>query len=255
MSASWKRRGLVVGSTDSAIGRQVSAWMASRLDPANMWPFQPWEVAETVTNGDFDLVVWLLEHPDIIACSAWLRFVASCPITRHLVAVDWWCDSLLRNRPDWPVAVIVRPDALHARLDREWTALTGECDLPLLPFTSDRNERFLFDQKGLNPALARLDGWGHVDSPDRELAASLRDALRESGYRTTTDDETAPALVLFDLDPWPTRRARLLDLMTQWPNARAIGLAGWPGQSFDGLPPGVEIRAKLAMRPTIVNDV
>lgn len=255
MSASWKCRGLVVGSAESAVGKQVSAWMASRLDPADAWPFLPWETAESVADSDFDLIVWQLEHPDVIACSAWLRFVASCPITRHLVAVDWWCDSLLRNRPDWPVAVIVRPDALHARLDREWTALTGERELPLLPFTSDRNERFLFDMDSLTHDCITQDGWVYVDSPDRELAASLRDVLRECGYRTTTDGETAPALVLFDLDPWPTRRGRLLDLMVQWPKGRVIGLAGWPGQSFDGLPPGIEIRAKLAMWPTIVNDV
>jgi hypothetical protein len=229
--------------------------MDSRLDPADVWPFRPWEAAESVASGDFDLVVWQLEHPDVIPCSAWLKLVANYPITRYLVAVDWWCDSLLRNRPEWPVAVIVRPDALYARLDREWMALTGECDLPLLPFTSDRNERFLFDQQSLVHERTRLDGWAHVESPDRELATSLCDALRGCGYRMTTDDETAPALVLFDLDPWPTRRGRLLDLMAQWPNARVLGLAGWPGEFFDGLPPSVEIRAKLAVWPMLEADV
>jgi len=255
MSTSWKRRGLVIGSADSTIGKQVSAWMASRLDPAEVWAFRPWEAAESVASGDFDLVVWQLEHPDVIPCSAWLKLVANCPITRHLVAVDWWCDSLLRNRPEWPVAVIVRPDALYARLDREWMALTGERELPLLPFTSDRNERFLFDQKGIEPPLVRLEGWVHVESPDRELATSLRDLLRECGYRTAASDDATPALVLYDLDPWPTRRARLVDLMTQWPHARVLGLAGWPGESFDGLPPSVDIRAKLAVWPMLEADV
>lgn len=247
MSASRSCRGLVIGSADSAIGKQVSAWMASHLDPADGWPFRPWKAAESVTSGDFDVVVWQLEHPDIVACSAWLKLVAHCPITRHIVAVDWWCDSLLRNRPEWPVAVIVRPDALNARLDREWAALADEREISLLPFTADRNERFLFDQERLDPALARLDRWIHVDSPDRELAESLRDSLRECGYRTAASDEKTPAMVVYDLDPWPTRRARLVDLLAQWPKARVVGLAGWPGEPFDRLPPGVEIRAKLAM--------
>ncbi len=255
MSASSKCRGLVIGSADSAIGKQVSAWMATRLDPVDAWPFLPWETAESVADSDFDLIVWQLEHPDIVACSAWLKLVAHCPITRHIVAVDWWCDSLLRNRPEWPVAVIVRPDALNARLDREWGALADEREISLLPFTADRNERFLFDQERLDPALARLDRWGHVESPDRELAASLRDLLCESGYRTAASGDPTPALLLYDLDPWPTRRARLVDLMTQWPYARVIGLAGWPGESFDGLPPGVVIRPKLATWPTIMADV
>lgn len=251
MSASSKCRGLVIGSAESTIGKQISAWMATRLDPANAWPYQPWQTAGSVAEADFDLVVWQLEHPDIIACSAWLELVASCPITRHIVAVDWWCDSLLRNRPEWPVAVIVRPGSLIARLDREWTALTGERELPLLPFTSDRNERFLFDRERLTHDCITRDGWVYADSPDRELAASLR----ERGFRMAASDDLAPAMVLYDLDPWPTRRDRLVELMAQWPKARVIGLAGWPGQTFADLPPGVEIRAKLAMWPTIVNEV
>lgn len=153
------------------------------------------DLVQTDDLAAADLVVVSLDHPDRLADREVERLLASAPLARWIVCVSTWCESIGRNRTEYPRGTIVPARLATVRIEAELAVLRGE--RPPLPLTASRDEAWAFDHE---PA-ASITGpraTVRIDSPDRRLAETWAAILDDAGFEIVDGDAD---VTLFDGDP------------------------------------------------------
>lgn len=179
--------------------------------------------AEILANWHPDLVVILESHPDEFSRSDLDQLSQRAPLARWVVCAGAWCESAARTRELWPLAVRTPLHAAKQRLDYEWT-LVSEGTAAAVPPSASREECFLRDYPPLTRASVSVPVG--IETADSAYRAYLVDLLLDAGH--TVVDPGIARLVIRDLDPWPTVRARMNAGNESTSRVPELGLMEWP---------------------------
>jgi hypothetical protein len=190
---------------------------------------------ELIRTGNWhpDLIVVLQTWSDQFSPADVLQLLSLAPLARMVCAAGAWCDSDSRTRTSWPLAVRIRAVDALGRIEREIALLrsaakgSGAADSvrqSALPLTASRAEVFAADLAE-DPMTAPGIAGGLVQSPDRAWKEMIEQALGISQPHNTEDG--APAVVVFDADPWSTSRRKALQAAhAHWPGTLVIACSG-----------------------------
>jgi hypothetical protein len=193
-------------------------------------------------------------HPElVIALQTWsdqfsqadvLELINLVPLARIVCVAGAWCDGDGRTQSHWPLAVRVRVAQAVSRIRREMAACRSSRGDPgeriaksagsgerwtNLPLTASRGEIFAHDFSGISTAPA-FDGPVIVLSPDRAWGDMLSWAIGTSENRQQPGAPNAPAVVVFDADPWgKSRRLALQSVKEKSPECSTIACTGEAG--------------------------
>ncbi|MBX3443559.1 MAG: hypothetical protein KF774_14225 [Planctomyces sp.] len=195
----------------ACVGRRPASQLLAGAFPSGMdwtqFPTLPTLLAENVIRPPA-LILVDLEWPDQHERREVETLLAGFPASRVIGLAGPWSASLNRSRSVWPIAAIVFPEQLPARLAIEREFIQGR--RPPFPLTSGREELPVAGSEsalnGVRAGVRRIA----VIGCDSAIRVWWGDVLRDAGHVLVEDPQGAIDGLLCDGDPWSAELANQL---------------------------------------------